>query len=488
MQLQDDFATYYVQQSLGVEGDMPGIALKTFFNHHDAVDWLKTCSHHNPGGSMREIRSFLHDSVPRPYPLTQMDDKTVMAEAARVLFEEELPIIIEPLFEPPDRQSDLIDLVYDVQNSGNAPAVPTPHTAPHFQLNRIGKYQHDNNIGLNVLKVIHNGLSEALNSGVDAVNAVIYDAQFIADNGFGDYVGRLKKAGANDIKNITKGTNDLIQHGPQRAMNAITSADLHTLKEFFGSVRYAENWEAAILVALGIAITKKPNNIIPKGPGATTTKTKVAKKKKPNTSAPEKNAKTKDLDGSKTTKAGLHNQKWDEIKVENFKTHRSVDLNNLSPDEKVAAKALEEQGWKNHKIEEVLGSGDSFTTKELNRGDKLYGFNSVGRGKDVNTSAYWLDETGYQDVKSKYCKDRVWDKEGVKGYLALPCYNRADAIDVAELTQATTAVESKIGRATELIQYGNKNGSSTELMGKIMGGGGNQVTVNPSVVKALPGM
>ena len=136
----------------------------------------------------------------------------------------------------------------------------------------------------------------------------------------------------------------------------------------------------------------------------------------------------------------------------------------------------------------ALSSGDSFTTKELKQGDKLYGFNSAGRGKDVKTSAYWLDEAGYQKVKSKYYNDGVWNKEGVKGYLALPCYNRADAIDVAEVTQNTTAVESKIGRATELIQYGNKNGSSTELIGKIMGGGGNQVTVNPSVVKALPGM
>jgi hypothetical protein len=192
--------------------------------------------------------------------------------------------------------------------------------------------------------------------------------------------------------------------------------------------------------------------------------------------------------GPKRTKPGLHNQEWDEVKVEKFKARRSVDLDNLSPNEKAAAKALEKQGWKDNKIEEILSSGDNFTTKELKQGDKLYGFSSAGRGKDIKTSAYWLDEAGYQDVKSKYCTDGVWDKEGVKGYLALPCYNRADAIDVAEVTQTTTAVESKIGRATELVQYGNKSGSNTGLIGKIMGGGGNQVTVDPSAVKALPGM
>ena len=186
---------------------------------------------------------------------------------------------------------------------------------------------------------------------------------------------------------------------------------------------------------------------------------------------------------------GLHNQEFKGIDATKFKTVRKVDIKNLSADETIAVKALEEQGWTPKKIKEVLSSGDNFKTKDLQPGDKLYGFNTAGHGKDIQSSAYWLDEVGYQDVKSKYFKEGVWDKEGVKNYLALPCYNKANAIDMAEVTQPTTVVEATIGKATELIQYiDNGSGYSTELMGKIMGGGGAQVTVAPAALKLLPGL
>ncbi len=196
------------------------------------------------------------------------------------------------------------------------------------------------------------------------------------------------------------------------------------------------------------------------------------------------------IENKATTPPGLHNQEWKDIKVENgsFKTVGKTDLDNLSESEQLAAAELRKQGWDNYKIEEILNSGDGFNIKSLEPGDKLYGFTTEGFGKDINSSAYWLDEAGFKDVQSKYFKDGVWDKEGAKGYLALPCYNRANAIDMAEVTQSTSVVEAKIAKATELIQYTNDSGYSTGLLGKIMGGGGTQVTLNPSTIKSLPGI
>ncbi|WP_421654320.1 hypothetical protein ACONUD_19305 [Microbulbifer harenosus] len=184
---------------------------------------------------------------------------------------------------------------------------------------------------------------------------------------------------------------------------------------------------------------------------------------------------------------GLHNRGWDDIEVQKFKTRREVDMHSLSAEDSAAAKVLEKQGWDADKIKEVLESGNDFKAKPLRPGDKLYGFNTAGRGKDLKTSAYWLDESGFEDAKARYFKDGVWDREGLKNHLALPCYNRATAIDVAEVTRSTTAVEARIGRATELLQYTDNSGYSTGLMGKIMRGGGTQVTVDPSTLKAVSG-
>ena len=64
--------------------------------------------------------------------------------------------------------------------------------------------------------------------------------------------------------------------------------------------------------------------------------------------------------------------------------------------------------------------------------------------------------------------------------MALPCFNRANTLNVVEVTQDHTVVESTIGKATELIQYFDGTGYSTGLMGKIMLGGGTQIAPNPN--------
>ncbi|MCG6202891.1 hypothetical protein, partial [Psychromonas antarctica] len=184
--------------------------------------------------------------------------------------------------------------------------------------------------------------------------------------------------------------------------------------------------------------------------------------------------------------AGLHNQEWEKVHVPEgkFKTLRAVDMKNLSEADGNTFSALKDLGWKDDKIEEILSSGKDFRTKELQAGDKLYGLTTKGRPKNIETSAYWLDEEGLAAVKKDFYKDGIWDKDGIKNSLALPCFNRANAMDVVEITEPTSVVESTLGKASELIQYTADDGYSTGLIGKIMPGGGTQITPNPKVLIA----
>ena len=53
----------------------------------------------------------------------------------------------------------------------------------------------------------------------------------------------------------------------------------------------------------------------------------------------------------------------------------------------------------------------------------------VTGGRDISTldnKAYWLDKDGLADVETEFFRQGHWDREGVKGYLALPCFNRAN--------------------------------------------------------------
>ncbi len=77
-------------------------------------------------------------------------------------------------------------------------------------------------------------------------------------------------------------------------------------------------------------------------------------------------------------------------------------------------------------------------------------------------------------------------KEGVKDYLALPCFNTANSIDIMEVTQSTTGLQSTIGKSTELLRYDGVEGYSTKILGKTMGGGGTQITLDTSTLKLLP--
>jgi len=192
--------------------------------------------------------------------------------------------------------------------------------------------------------------------------------------------------------------------------------------------------------------------------------------------------------------SGLHNQEAltpdRKISADSFKTTRQVDMDDLSEVDSSAALALKDQGWDGDKIEEVLESGDNFTEMTYQIGAKIYGFNTAGRARNLDNSAYLLDEAsmnGEDGVKEKYFKQGRWDKEGIKDYLALPCFNAASQIDVMEVIKPTAAIQSTIGKATELLRYDGTDGYTTGTMGKIMGGGGTQTTFDTSALKLLPG-
>lgn len=188
---------------------------------------------------------------------------------------------------------------------------------------------------------------------------------------------------------------------------------------------------------------------------------------------------------SKVDQPGLHNLDGTKVKSENFTTARKADPIN-SVDDNAAARALEHQDRSDKEIDQILSSGENFRSKPLDKDAKLYGFDSSDNpnGLKSQRSPYWMDEAAYKDVKSKYYQNGNWDREGVKNYLALPCYNRADVIDTATVTEPHTAIESTIGKATEQIGY-TKGDASTGMMEKAMSGGGTQITPNPSSISSV---
>ena len=62
--------------------------------------------------------------------------------------------------------------------------------------------------------------------------------------------------------------------------------------------------------------------------------------------------------------------------------------------------------------------------------------------------------------------------------------NRADVIDVAEVTKPQQAVLSTVGKAHEQIAYTKAN-YTTGMLGKIMPGGGTQIAPDPTKTSAV---
>ena len=66
-------------------------------------------------------------------------------------------------------------------------------------------------------------------------------------------------------------------------------------------------------------------------------------------------------------------------------------------------------------------------------------------------------------MKRRFYRDGVWDRQGVKDYLALPCKNRADALDMVEVAEEHTLVKSTIVGAREKVRYIAEDGAVIKL-------------------------
>ncbi len=175
-----------------------------------------------------------------------------------------------------------------------------------------------------------------------------------------------------------------------------------------------------------------------------------------------------------------HNQDWKKIEQDiknQFTAQRregSVDMNRLSDADAATYYWLEDMGRGGERAKTILNSGTDFTAKPLKENEPLYAFESSDGTKNAN-SPFWLDKEGFKEVQDKFYKDGQWDRQGVKGYLALPCANRADSIVEAKVTKPQTALQSTIGPATENFSYVGADGQ-IQQQNLSMLGGGKQIT------------
>jgi hypothetical protein len=179
-----------------------------------------------------------------------------------------------------------------------------------------------------------------------------------------------------------------------------------------------------------------------------------------------------------------HNQNWEKIEAKGFEAQRPqgpVDMTKLEGEDLKNFMTLKGMG-RASKAEQIMNSGTDFKATPLKEGDPLYAFGSSDHPQDPNTP-YWLDQDGFNDVQGKFYKDGEWDRAGVKDYLALPCYNRADAIVQGQVTVPQTALESTIAPATENTSY--IEGGEILQQTPSMAGGGSQITTADGTVKMV---
>jgi uncharacterized Zn-binding protein involved in type VI secretion len=167
-----------------------------------------------------------------------------------------------------------------------------------------------------------------------------------------------------------------------------------------------------------------------------------------------------------------------QVKTSDFEAKRpgGLDMNNLSPADDMARQRLERGGWDGDTQKQVLNSGDRFGAVGGKSGDNMYGFSSKGFDKTAD-SPYWMDESTYRYMQSRYQDPATgtFNSAGIKNELALPCYNRADAVYRGQLTQDQTMVASTINPATESVTYIGRDGVELTKFERTMAGGGIQI-------------
>jgi uncharacterized Zn-binding protein involved in type VI secretion len=181
--------------------------------------------------------------------------------------------------------------------------------------------------------------------------------------------------------------------------------------------------------------------------------------------------------------AGPQNQPWDRIDNKDFHTipPPGFDVEKLDAEQRKVYDFLKDQGWLREQINEVMLSGTEYRIVEMKAGQILFGFTSRTHPKKSD-SPYWSDNAEGQRLKAKYYRNGVWDKQGVKDELALPCKNRADAISITTLKQDCKVLAAKINLAAENTFYYRRYPDEVIEVPNIMPGGGAQRTPPQSVL------
>lgn len=172
-----------------------------------------------------------------------------------------------------------------------------------------------------------------------------------------------------------------------------------------------------------------------------------------------------------------------------FKPQRpGLDMNNLSPEDAAAAKAMDKGGWNTDMQKQVLESGDNAEVMLGKNGEPVYKFSTPGRDEAAApASAYYTDKAGFDALSAKY-RDPVtgeWDSPGVKNEIALPCYNTAEAVWEGSLNKDQLVVRSTVNPVTEGVTYSNPDGSIMSQFQRSMTGGGSQLTPSNGGVGGL---
>jgi hypothetical protein len=284
--LQDDFATYYVQDPHSSDIPAPGIALKGLRGERQAAGWLQECvGPYNIG--IDNMRSFLSDFAPYHYPLYQMDDHQIIDETAKIIMEYGYPIVVKPVFEPPGLQSDFLDHIFEAKNgtlqhtaeiqklfeTKKNPSQKRPEAGQQrkgFQFKSLMRGHHieaplDGDAISNVLNLPSAISADIANDVIDFTNAVLAEAQAMQDKGGLEYLKGAAKiqwhANIDWLRHIEeiarkgptqlmayltgdfgKNVEETVRTGPSRLLGYVTGSDMWS---DLGKSLSAENWKNA---------------------------------------------------------------------------------------------------------------------------------------------------------------------------------------------------------------------------------------------------
>ena len=169
-------------------------------------------------------------------------------------------------------------------------------------------------------------------------------------------------------------------------------------------------------------------------------------------------------------------------KFENLKNVKSTAL---STNDGTAYKNLQKLGYSEAEARQVVNSGGNFTPQPVVDGETMYKIGSDGYMPNPN-SPYYLNQNGFNDVMSQYSNPSTGElnSAGIKTYLALPCANQANAIYQGMVSTGGTGQSATIGPAFENFALTNPDGSITNGM-LTLDGGGTQVTPPAGAITSL---